>query len=113
MIKYYKKFIAILINAIPIILMVGLIPVIKNDYWLTAVYLIIIIASLFIKYEKNDLIYMIFGFCIMVISEYFFISTGVEIFIRKSLFGVMPVWLPFLWAYGFLAIKRANNILEK
>ena len=66
MIKYYKKFIAILINAIPIILMVGLIPVIKNDYWLTAVYLIIIIASLFIKYEKNDLILvrLVDGICV-------------------------------------------------
>lgn len=48
----------------------------------------------------------------MLISEYFFISTGVEIFLRHSLFGIMPVWLPVLWAYGFVVISRSLKILE-
>jgi hypothetical protein len=49
----------------------------------------------------------------MLISESIFISTGVEKFERNSLFGLMPIWLPFLWAYGFIAIKRAVHIIEK
>ncbi len=44
-------------------------------------------------------------------SEYFFISTGVETFIRNSLFGVMPLWLPILWGYGFIAIRRGVEAL--
>jgi hypothetical protein len=25
----------------------------------------------------------------------------------------MPLWLPFLWAYAFVVIKRAIRIIEK
>lgn len=92
--------------------MIALIPIIKNDYYLTLAYLLVIIASLSVKYEKRDWIFLVFGFLIMIVSEYFFISTGVEVFKRNSLFGIMPVWLLFLWSYGFLAIKRAIKILE-
>jgi len=107
-----KKTASILTNAIPIILMILLIPLIKNDYYLTIAYLIIILLSLLIKYEKKDIIFFIFGFIIMIFSEYFFIKTGVETFNRISLFGTMPLWLPFLWAYAFVIIKRAINILK-
>ena len=54
---------------------------------------------------------LVFGFFAMIASEYLFISTGVEKFERNSLLGLMPLWLPFLWAYGFVAIKRAISIL--
>ncbi len=49
----------------------------------------------------------------MIASEYVFCSTGVETFVRNSLFGLMPIWLPFLWGYGFIAIKRSVLILDK
>lgn len=54
-----------------------------------------------------------FGFFIMFAFECLFISTGVEVFRRDSLFGIMPLWLPFLWAYGFVAIKRSIDILNR
>lgn len=92
--------------------MIGLIPIIQNDYILTLVDIGIIIASLAIKKYKNDLIVLIFGFCIMIASEYLFISTGVETFNRNSLLGLMPLWLPFLWGYGFVAIKRSVKIID-
>jgi hypothetical protein len=52
-----------------------------------------------------------FGFIFMTLSEYLFISTGVEVFERDSLFGLMPLWLPFLWGYGFVVIKRSSDLL--
>jgi hypothetical protein len=106
------KITKILLNAIPIILMIALIPLVKNDYLLTAIYAAIIVLSLIIHYEKKDYIFLIIGFVIMLISEFFFIKTGVETFNRNSLFGIMPLWLPFLWAYSFVAIKRVINILQ-
>ncbi|MCL5438769.1 MAG: hypothetical protein M1268_02135 [Patescibacteria group bacterium] len=66
-----------------------------------------------IKFESKDILFFIFGFCVMVIFEYLFVSTGAETFSRNSLFGLMPLWLPFLWGYGFVAIKRSVNILNK
>ncbi|MFH0952559.1 MAG: hypothetical protein V1838_05300 [Patescibacteria group bacterium] len=107
-----NKFLRILLNAIPVIIMVALIPLISNDYWLTGIYVLIIIISLVIKYESRDYIFLIFGFFIMLVLEYIFISTGVETFERNSLFGLMPLWLPFLWAYALVAMKRAVNVLQ-
>ncbi len=92
--------------------MVALIPIIENDYNLSALYVLIILVSFYIKKEKNDLVVFVFGFFIMTFFEHFFVSTGVETFQRNSLLGVMPLWLPLLWAYGFVAIKRAIKALD-
>lgn len=92
--------------------MIGLIPVITNDYTLTLLYIVIILISLKIKKTKNDILIFSVGFVGMIISEYIFISTGVETFTRNSLFGLMPLWLPFLWGYGFVAIKRSIETLN-
>ncbi len=99
--------------ALPILVMVGLVPIIRNDYILTLVY-IMIISGLFIfkKEKKIDAVIFLFGFIMMTIFEYIFISTGVETFVRNSLFNMMPVWLPFLWGYGFVAVKNGVRILE-
>jgi len=101
-----QKLIYIILISIPIIIMILLIPLIKNDYILSLLYIIIISISLFIKYEKNEYLIFIVGFILMIIFESIFISTNVEVFNRNTLFGIMPLWLPLLWAYSFIAIKR-------
>ncbi len=103
----------ILVNSIPILLMIWLIPYIENDYFLTLFYILIILGALSIKCTKIDVVIFFCGLGLMTVFEYIFISTGVEIFVRNSLFGVMPLWLPFLWGYGFIAIARSVKILEK
>ena len=110
--KSANKIFRILIEAIPIILMIILIPLIKNDYLLGGIFIVIIFTSFLIRYEKKDIIFLIFGLVVMTIGEYFFIKTGVEKFNRASFLGVMPVWLPILWAYAWVVMKRAVNILK-
>lgn len=66
---------------------------------------------LYHKREEYDLAAYVIGLIALTISEAFFVSTGVESFLRVSLFGLMPLWLPFLWAYVFVAIKRSLKIL--
>ena len=107
-----NKVINIVLNIIPILIMIGLISFIQSDYLLTVIYIIIILISFFIKKEKGDVFIFIFGFFVMIISEIIFVSTGVETFVRNTLFGLMPLWLPFLWGYGFVAIKRGIKIFE-
>jgi len=102
----------IFFNALPALVMLVLIPFIKNDYNLSLVYIAIIIASFYVKKEKDDLIVFVFGFIVMTIFENLFVKTGVETFQRNSLLGVMPLWLPLLWGYGFVAIKRSINALD-
>ncbi len=107
------KILIILTYAIPVVVMIGLIPLIQNDYILTLVYIFFIIGLLLIKKEQHDITALIFGLFVITVSEYFFVSTGVETFTRDSLLGVMPLWLPFLWGYAFVTIKRSLRILER
>lgn len=106
------KFSNIILNAIPILIMMGLIPFVVNDYILTLLYIGIIIISFIFKKEKNEIKIFLFGFFVMILAEAVFISTGVETFVRSSLLGIMPLWLPFLWGYSFVAMKRGIKILE-
>lgn len=98
--------------AVPIFVMIALIPYVRNDFALAATYLAIIGVSSF-RYTRHDFTFLVVGCFVLFVSEYFFISTGVETFERKSLLGVMPLWLPLLWAYVFVAIKRGVLIIEK
>jgi len=107
-----SKALKILLNAIPIALMIGLIPVVRNDYLLSLIYVIIISIALAIKYEPKDMLVLVFGFFVMIAAEYFFVYTGVETFVRRSLLGFMPLWLPILWAYAFIGIKRGVLIVS-
>lgn len=92
--------------------MIGLIVLIKNDYLLTGLYIIIIISSFLFRKEDKEITVFLFGFFVMIISELIFTSTGVETFVRNSLFGLMPVWLPLLWGYAFVVMKRSIKILD-
>lgn len=110
--NYMKKSIEIILQASPVILMVLLIPLLQNDYYLASVYILIIVVSFLVQRQRNDVTIFFFGLVVMTISETFFLMTGVETFNRTSLFGIMPIWLPLLWAYGFVAIKRGIKIME-
>lgn len=108
-----QKIWEITLNTIPIVIMIGLIPIIPNDYALSFVYILIAAISLTYKREAHDSTAYLFGLVVITIAEYFFIQTGVETFTRNSLFGVMPLWLPLLWAYAFVVIKRSLRILDR
>jgi hypothetical protein len=109
----FKKVKAIAFYCIPIVVMIGLIPFVSNDYLLAGIYILFSIALLSFKREKNDLLAFFFGFVVITISEGFFVSTGAETFLSRSFLGLMPIWLPFLWAHAFVAIKRSLRILDK
>jgi len=108
-----KKIRDIILNAIPTLAMIALIPLVSNDYLLSFLFLLVIIIALAIKRTPLDLTALGAGMVLMTLAEYIFISTGVETFARTTLFGIMPLWLPILWAYGFVAIKRITYIIGR
>lgn len=93
--------------------MVSLAVFVKNDYVTTVIHLGIIMAFVTIKKERADLPILAIGFSGTLIGEYLFISTGIERFNRTTLLGIMPLWLPFLWSFIFLSIKRVFWMLIK
>ena len=108
-----SKEIKILVYALTILTLIGLVPVIQNDYYLTFIYLMLILLFTFLKKEKADWLFITIGFFSSFLGEYFFITTGVETFSRNSLFGIMPLWLPFLWTFIFLSMKRIFWIIYR
>lgn len=99
-------------TAFPVFLMIALVPYVRNDYVLTGIYIAIIAISA-LRYTRKDFIFLVFGFFILLLGEYFFLLTGVETFERRSLLGVMPLWLPFLWSYIFVTMKRSVALFDK
>ena len=112
MTKIIPKLINIAKELSPVLLMILLIPLVQDDYILLVIYLGIIIVAFFVKYLKLDWLFFAFALIVMTTSEALFISTGVEVFERNSLFGLMPIWLPVLWAYVFVVMRRLIKILE-
>lgn len=108
-----RKPLGIALNAAPIIIMIALITLVQDDILLAALYAAIIIALLAVRNERADLIAFFFGLFIMTFFEWLFVNTGVEVFSRDSLFGVMPLWLPVLWGYGFVAIRRSVTLISE
>jgi len=93
--------------------MISIINWVSDDYILAGIYILIILADMAVRKRKHDTVALVFGFFAMTMFEYLFVTTGVETFTRQSLLGVMPIWLPILWSYGFVSIKRAVEIIEK
>ena len=102
----------IVANALPVVGMILLVPFVTNDYVLTGIYLAVILAALVIKNDKKDRIFLAFGFVASLVAETLFVSTGVETFERTTFLGIMPLWLPVLWAYIFMAMRRALEALN-
>lgn len=98
---------------LPIVGMIALIPLIRDDTILTILYGVIGYIRLWFFSVKHDRTIYTLGFLIMIILEAYFVSTGVEVFTRQSLLGIMPLWLPFLWAYSFLAMRRIIHLIER
>ena len=107
-----KKSLKIIFMILPIVVMIGLIPLVRSDVALALVYLAFSCVALCRKGTKNDLLFFLFGTIGLFFSEWFFISTGVEVFMRHSLLGLMPLWLPLLWGYAFIVMGRALTVLS-
>jgi len=86
----------IIIELLPIVGMSILIPLVKNDFVLLGLYAVIIAILFYVECIKLDWLFFVFALIAMTASEALFISTGVEVFERDSLFGLMPIWLPVL-----------------
>lgn len=106
-----KKYVQVLFYVAVVVIMLALIPIITNDYTLTGIYIVFISSAIIFKRERSDFTFLAIGFLGLIVGEYFFVSTGVETFNRNTLFGIMPLWLPFLWSFVFLSMKRVFWLL--
>lgn len=102
----------IFLIALPVLIMIALIPLVRNDFTLALIFAAFSVIAFLIKYNRNDAIFFLFGLIVVTAFEYLFIMTGIETFESRTLFDAMPLWLPLLWGYSFVEIRRATVVLE-
>jgi len=85
----------------------------QNELYVTLWVIILIVLTFYIKYYKNEWKVFLFG----TITGFLFEIGGDLIYKAQywenaSLLGI-PVWLPLMWGYGFIFIRRIGNLLVK
>lgn len=75
--------------------------------------LVIIIIMFSIKYEKNEIYLYFLGVLIGAIVELWGqLIVHFQNFTQGLLLG-MPLWLPLVWGYAFIAMRRIGNLIVK
>ncbi len=99
--------------SVPILLMIAMLPIVPGEFARMAIFALITLAALLIiKAGKLDWFLFTFGFVVMSFFEYIFVATSVETFLQRTYLGVMPLWLPILWGYSFVALRRGIREIE-
>ncbi len=111
--EFYSKH-SLLVDIIFFILPTIFIGLLKNEFLSSVVLLFLLIFySFFIDYVSNEWILFVVGIVLSIISE-----IGGDLLFKLqswssgSFFGI-PFWLPLLWAYAFIFIRRIGNGIVK
>ena len=100
------------VQGIPIILMVIFISLFwQNSILLGTLMLITIIGSLLIRYDNGEIKLMIIGGIIATVVEIIVVIATGERFANPIFLGI-PVWIPLIWAYGLVTLRRILVICE-
>src|SRR3989304_8063467 len=100
----------ILIQVVSLLVAFILIAIVKgNELIFTTAIILILLINFKIKYYKNEwtlfFIGMILGFFIEVVLGLYY---RMQYWENARLLGV-PIWLPIVWGYGFVFIRRVGN----
>ena len=75
--------------------------------------LVLIVLTFLIRYDANEWKVLLTGICLGILFEIAGDAVyKVQFWENGSFFGI-PLWLPFMWGYGFICIRRIGNILVK
>ena len=86
---------------------------VQNEIIIFIALSIVIGITFKISYQKNEFKWLIIGIIIGILLEiggdYFY---KLQIWTSGSFFGI-PIWLPILWGYVFVIVRRIGNIVVK
>jgi len=68
---------------------------------------------MYARVSQKTALYHSYGLILLAFAELWFVSTGVETFNRSVTFGGVPIWLPVLWAYAFVMMRREILALDE
>ena len=109
-----ETLVRIVVQTIPVLLGIVLTYLFwRNSFLLTLIYLAAIAIILRIKYYSGDLFALLYGFLLGILVEVIGTSvSGYQSFTNPDFLGI-PLWLPIVWAYGLMAMKRIGIIIHE
>lgn len=107
------KFLKVFVETLPILFGILLSFLFwQNNVLLFILYIVLTAMLIYIHKDKSEFIIFAYGVVIGAIVE--IIGTrvsGYQSFANPD-FGVIPMWLPIVWGYGFIAMKRIGMVLQ-
>ena len=109
--KYTRE--SLLFQLIPLGFVLVIFLFTQKEIYITAGIMLLIGLSFAIRYYHNEWKVLLFGIVLGFVFE-----IGGDLIYKAqywenaSLFGI-PIWLPLMWGYGFIFIRRIGNILTK
>ncbi len=103
----------IFFQLIPLFLVLVIFFFTTKEVYVTFWIIFLIGLSFAIKYHRQEWKVLVFGitlgFLFEVVGDFIYKAQYWE---NASLFGI-PLWLPLMWGYGFIFIRRIGNILTE
>ncbi len=109
----WRKISEIAKNSFALFAMLIIFYFIKSETWITVLMLALILVAFKLKYERGEWKVLFFG----MVLGFFFEIAGDAVYKLQNwnhtlLFGI-PLWLPLMWGYGFVLIRRIGNVIIK
>ena len=84
----------------------------QNNVLLFIIYLVLTLGLIYFHKDKTEFSIFAYGILIGAIVEVIGTQiSGYQSFTKPD-FGGIPMWLPIVWGYGFVAMKRIGFVLK-
>ena len=84
----------------------------KDNVLLFIIYLVLTLGLIYFHKDKTEFVIFAYGILIGVIVEVIGTQiSGYQSFTKPN-FGGIPMWLPIVWGYGFVAMKRIGFVIK-
>ena len=84
----------------------------QNNVLLFIIYLVLTFGLIYSHKDKTEFVIFAYGILIGVIVEVVGTQvSGYQSFVKPD-FGGIPMWMPIVWGYGFVAMKRIGFALK-
>lgn len=104
---------SLITELIPLLLAFVLQIYIHSELGLTLLIIVLLAGTWYISYTKREWLVFLMG---LIIGLLFEVGDGLiyrsQFWQQDTLWGV-PLWLPVLWGYGFVFIRRIGNTIIK
>ena len=108
-----QRLLKVLIETLPILFGILLSYLFwQSNVLLFIIYFVLTLGLIYFHKDKTELVVFIYGILIGTIVEVIGTQiSGYQSFTKPD-FGGIPMWLPIVWGYGFVAMKRIGFVLE-